>query len=275
LLKEKISELKIANNEILNLILNSVVGVDINPLAVYIARANYIMIIKELLGAKAGSITIPIFISDTIKLPTIVSTFVEDVNAYDIEVDGYHIQLPVKVATDGSRLGRVLEAIGDSLNVYQSRNIRNEAAKVLEHRVKHILSSGEFTVVSNTLDTLMTLVDKKLDTIWVFILSNVYAPIVLKEKRFDILIGNPPWIAMQYIENLNYQDFLKKQVLSYSLLESSQVKLFANIETATLFFNRCADLYLKNRGIIAFVMPRSVLTGAKFRKTVNEIGKDT
>jgi len=34
------------------------------------------------------------------------------------------------------------------------------------------------------------------------------------------------------------------------------------MEAATLFFCRSSDLYLKNEGLIAFVMPRSVLTGA-------------
>jgi hypothetical protein len=34
------------------------------------------------------------------------------------------------------------------------------------------------------------------------------------------------------------------------------------MEIATLFFCRSSDLYLNDRGIIAFVMPRSVLTGA-------------
>ncbi|MCD6211205.1 MAG: hypothetical protein J7J01_10070 [Methanophagales archaeon] len=45
------------------------------------------------------------------------------------------------------------------------------------------------------------------------------------------------------------------------------------MELATLFFCKCADLYLKREAIIAFVMPRSVLAGTihhmnfrKFRK---------
>ena len=102
-------------------------------------------------------------------------------------------------------------------------------------------------------------------------LNNVYAPIALKEAKFDILTSNPPWIAMRYIENKNYQDWLKQAVFSYQLLSTDQVELFSSMEIATLFFNYCADVYLPAKdGLIAFVMPRSVLTGAlhhvKFRK---------
>ncbi|MEM2868491.1 MAG: hypothetical protein QXR84_08450, partial [Candidatus Bathyarchaeia archaeon] len=75
-------------------------------------------------------------------------------------------------------------------------------------------------------------------------------------------------------------DFLKQQVLDYELLESDQVHLFTHMEAATLFFCRSSDLYLKNEGLIAFVMPRSVLTGAfhhvnfkKFEKPKMELLK--
>jgi len=71
-----------------------------------------------------------------------------------------------------------------------------------------------------TLDTLLKLMDKQLNEIWIYILNNIYAPVVLKEMKFDILTGNPPWIAMRYIENKNYQDWLKQNIFAYGLLSS-------------------------------------------------------
>lgn len=91
-----------------------------------------------------------------------------------------------------------------------------------------------------------------------------------KIDKYDIIIGNPPWVVMRSMKNKEYQNFLKKEVLSYHLLENKDVHLFTQIELATLFFCKCADLYLKREGIIAFVMPRSVLAGTihhiNFRK---------
>ena len=91
-----------------------------------------------------------------------------------------------------------------------------------------------------------------------------------KLDKYDIIIGNPPWVVMRSMKNKEYQNFLKKEVLSYHLLENKDVHLFTQIELATLFFCKCADLYLKREGIIAFVMPRSVLAGTihhiNFRK---------
>ncbi|MHA1686495.1 MAG: Eco57I restriction-modification methylase domain-containing protein, partial [Candidatus Heimdallarchaeaceae archaeon] len=101
----------------------------------------------------------------------------------------------------------------------------------------------------------------------------IYAPIALQTDKFDIIVGNPPWIALRYIENKDYQDFIKKEVFNYKLLDSSDVKLFTHMEMATLFFMKTADLYLRDDGVIAFVMPRSVLTGAKHHQKFQEFKK--
>lgn len=81
------------------------------------------------------------------------------------------------------------------------------------------------------------------------------------KKKVDIIIGNPPWIVMRNVKNKDYQDYLKKEVLRYELLDKDDVHLFTQIEMASLFFCKCSDVYLKNGGIIGFVMPRSVIGG--------------
>jgi SAM-dependent methyltransferase len=95
----------------------------------------------------------------------------------------------------------------------------------------------------------------------------------VKIEKYDVIIGNPPWVVMRSVKNKKYQNFLKREVIDYQLLENKDVHLFTQMELATLFFCKCADLYLERDGIIAFVMPRSVLAGTihhinfrKFRK---------
>jgi len=88
--------------------------------------------------------------------------------------------------------------------------------------------------------------------------------------KFDIIIGNPPWIVMRSIKSKKYQNFLKKEVKKYKLLSNKDSNLFTQMEMATLFYRKCANLYLKDKGVISFVMPRSVIAGTmhhiKFRK---------
>jgi hypothetical protein len=53
---------------------------------------------------------------------------------------------------------------------------------------------------------------------------------------------------------------LKKQITREYKLLSGSAENISNIELATLFFLRAADLYLKDGGTIGFVLPRSVFT---------------
>jgi methylase of polypeptide subunit release factors len=252
--------------EILDFILNGVVGVDINPLAVTIAKANYLIALGELLRI-GKSIVIPVYVSDSIKLPEIKTVYSfavnEAVQVYEITVEKHKIQIPSEIAKHRYKLGQVLSGLREALSVYKLRKNRDEAKAIFNRKASEVSSKAELEILNMTLNTLFKLVDKQLNEIWVYMLNNIYAPIALKEAKFDILASNPPWIAMRYIENKNYQDWLKQEILDYELLSSEQVHLFTNMEIATLFYNRCADFYLHDKdGIIAFVMPRSVLTGA-------------
>jgi len=247
-------------DEVLDFILNGVVGIDINPLAVTIARANYLIALGELLRL-GRSVILPVYVSDSIRLPEIKTTL-SMVQVYEVTVNGYKIQIPCEVAKDRYKLGQILNSLREALNIYRKRKGKDEAKALFNRKASELAGQAELEILNITLDTLFSLIDKQLNEIWVYMLNNTYAPIALKETKFDMLTSNPPWIAMRYIENKNYQDWLKNEVLSYGLLTSDQVHLFTNMEIATLFFDRCADIYLKDSGIIAFVMPRSTLTGA-------------
>lgn len=111
------------------------------------------------------------------------------------------------------------------------------------------------------------------DTIWAFILKNYYRPAYLRQHPFDIVAGNPPWLSYRYITDPGYQKQVKQLVFDYGLLGRKEVKLFTQMEMATLFFSLSADAYLKRGGTIAFVMPRSVLTGAKQHQRFQELLK--
>jgi len=276
---------------ILDFVLDNVVGVDINPLAVVIARANYIVALGELLQL-GKRIIVPIYVADSVRIPRVTETLTEKgkVSVYEFSVEVannkngkpkiYAIQIPKTVATQKTVLSQVIDGYKAAISAYRARRNKTEALEVLGRSHGAKLSDDELDVLDTTLNTILMLMDANLDAIWVFMLSNIYAPITLMQSKFDMVVGNPPWILLRYVENKNYQDFLKQEVLSYDLLNSSQVHQFSNMEMATCFFSRCSDLYLRDDGAIAFVMPRSVLTGAlhhvnfkRFSKPKNKLFK--
>ena len=92
-------------------------------------------------------------------------------------------------------------------------------------------------------------------------------------RQFDVIVGNPPWIAYRYLQDRTYQIEIKKLARDYELLAPAwDTKLHTQMELATLFFEHCSQVYLKTEGIIAFVMPRSVITGAKQHSAFQQRG---
>ena len=121
-------------------------------------------------------------------------------------------------------------------------------------------------ILLKNIQTLFELIIEKADSIWPYILRNMYKPITYTGKKVDIIIGNPPWIAQQAIKNESYQNFLKLESKKYDLVDSKKIHNIANLELASLFFCHCCDQYLKDTGSIAFVMPRSILIGSQHEK---------
>lgn len=272
LLNENLTKKQRLSPEILEIILENVIGVDINPLAVVIAKANYVIALGDLLKVGKRKI-IPVYVADSLKLPKMTRTILGkgDMKVYEHRIEvkndeekpkSYSILIPESIVTNKVIFGQVLDSFKISIDSYYIKKNKKEALEAFKKNLIPVLSSDEINVLNSTLSTILKLIDEGNDAIWVFMLSNICAPIILSQSKFDIIVGNPPWIAMRYVENKNYQDFLKEQIFKYNLLDSSQVYLFTQMETATLFYYRSSDLYLKDHGIIAFVMPRSVLTGA-------------
>jgi hypothetical protein len=249
--------------EAMEIILGHVMGLDVNPLAVTIARANYILALGPLIQY-SNNINIPIYNADSIRIPSAVLTMLGRNPVYDLQLDGHHIQLPATVSMDRTRLGIVTSGLRQALASYRVRHDKSESINVFKRVTSSaLLERDESDILLSTFRELMRLEDSRQDSIWVFMISNLYAPLFMKQRQFDILISNPPWIVMRSIESKSYQDFLKKQVFDYDLLEPGQVKLFTQMEMATLFFCRTCDLYLREDSEIAFLMPISVITAAE------------
>jgi hypothetical protein len=81
---------------------------------------------------------------------------------------------------------------------------------------------------------------------------------LLKTKKVDFIIGNPPWINISGIYRREYKEHLKSLARKMRILFNAESK---NTEICTIFFNQSRDMYLKKGGEIFFILPASVLNG--------------
>lgn len=253
--------------ETLHHILDSVYGADVHPLAVIIAKTNYILALGDVLRRRRDLITIPVYLADTIKLPNFVKetkmieldgAFVQQLPGYRVELDSSEIHLPQQLLQDLSAYDQAVELAKEFALQHKDRTMAPEAFRnylaAQRFQANDLLVQALFAVAQ----VLKHFIDADRDTIWAFVLKNIYKPLFFKDK-FDFIIGNPPWIAFRYMEP-GYQAFLKTQIAQDYKLLTGRGELITHMEIATLFLVRTADLYLKSGGTVAFVLPRSLFS---------------
>jgi len=243
--------------EILEAVLTQVYGVDVHPLAVITSKVNYLLALGELIQHKQKSIDIPVFLADSIKLPTF-ERLLKGVDVYRFRTNGEELVVPLSVV----KHSHIANEIFDYVKLLCERTgLPDDLETSLKKRFKNYgLDNQDCSVLVTLIEKLRHFKKLGKDTIWTYILKNIYKPIFLSQKKFDCLIGNPPWISYRYM-SADYQEFVKDQIVKkYKLLPSEKVELMTHMEFGALFFARAADLYLKKHGKIGFVMPRGVFT---------------
>lgn len=250
--------------ELLNHILENVVGIDIHPLAVIISRATYLTTLgRELLEFRDRDVIVPVYLSDSIRLPEEKIVIHGGVSAYTIEADaGKELVIPSSVALRPTISDLIIDAVKD-----YAASIAEGAPDSLElfglhlssYGLRENISEGDLQALYYTAQNMADLIKMNKDTIWGFILKNYYKPIFFTKRKFDAVVGNPSWLSYRYVKSPKYQDFLKRLIVDgYGLLDSNKAELVTQMELATLFFVRSAELYLSDDGIVSFVMPKSI-----------------
>jgi hypothetical protein len=242
---------------------DAVVGMDIHPLAVIVAKTNYILALGDLLRKRRGKIAIPIYLSNAIRLPEreAQTTLWMQLPSYRIELDGQLIHLPEKLLDQPTLYDRAIEAANEFAVQWAGRTVSESdftnylAAQYPALAADEGLARALFAIA----EAFRRFIEARRDTIWAFVLKNAYKPLFLK-GRFDLVIGNPPWLSYRYVEQPDYQKFLKEQITQTYRLLSGKAELITQMELGTLFLLRAADLYLKEGGTIAFVLPRSIFS---------------
>ena len=245
-------------------IVQTVFGIDIHPLAVLISKANYLMALGNLLSKKEGSIVIPVYMADSIVFPSpirSIATFGKDGSeeVYLYKVDNKNnLMLPKSIVNS-----RIVDGIIDSIRDFVLKMVANPSFPTKGFQTflekKFRINVEQFEILLKTTNLLVELVKNDKDTIHAFILKNVYKPSTI--GTFDILVGNPPWLSYRYIKNLERQDQVRNLIINeYDLFSTAGGRTVSNLELATLFLIVSAHTYLKNNGLVAFVMPRSVFS---------------
>jgi hypothetical protein len=259
--------------EAVELVLGSVVGFDINPLAVIAARTNYLLALGDLVR-HSKPFDIPVYFADSILAPSKLTLTSTQLNLDQVTSDNLYqyrsvvgvFGIPAEVVESG-KTGKLADLMEQSLAV------RYEPEEFAMRAMGSLGLTGAGTQESlRTLFQELTVVDERgVNGVWARILKNAVAP--LGTGTFDFVIGNPPWIQ--------WEDLAPEyRVATASLWTESGLevrgekgKRFALGKTkrdfSMLFAYFCSRMYLKaDGGVLGFLITQTVMqsgTGAVFR----------
>jgi len=258
--KEWGNKRRMPKSDILENILKNTNGIDLNPLAVLAAKANYLIAISDLLPyRRSHEIEIPVYLADSITVSR--QRVLHETILYVNTVVG-RFTFPESLVKRGL-FKRILFTIERSIKDGYSVD---ELKLFMRTQVPDI-KEEELDSLEDLYVKLQNLKRIGKDNIWVALLRNAFAPLAIGE--FDYVIGNPPWINWESLPK-QYRIETKRLWESYGLTKA-EGKGMGKVkrDMAMLFVARCFDRYVKKNGRLAFLIPFTVYktqAGAGFRK---------
>lgn len=243
-----------------------VVGIDIHPLSVQIAKTTLLLSIgKELISKEKKPIFLRVYLSNSLESPqmnaynqalNIVNLFGEE---FSIRINEKAYSLPEEVFKDLNFFDHAIDVADHIADFTKGQKACTESH--LQNIIEKNYAEFDKNLTNKFYNIYLALKnakEKREDSIWKFILQNNYKPFFLKGS-FDYIIGNPPWFTYNSIKNAKYQFMLKELADRYEVTPAKKANM-PHLEIAAIFMSHCSKYFLKREGQLAFVLPRSFLS---------------
>jgi hypothetical protein len=273
-------------------VLDSVTGIDLNPVAVTATRVNYAIALGEL--ARLGALTLPVWRADSLVVPEaspVQEEFgpIEGIRHSRLKtslVDPFAIPASMTTASHVAAL-RVL--IEQSL-VRPSE--KDPTPELLERSRQEFSSSfkvefgldgthalpvtpdefkDELQVALYLFDQVTALSVARRDGVWARLIENAYAP--LFAGKFDVIVGNPPWLTWTRLPKSwrdQSESLWRRCGLWYTPEEANDSFSFQSADIATLVFGISLERYATADGVVGLLTPAALINadpgGRAFRQ---------
>ena len=246
-------------SEVFGKLRDSVIGIDIHPVAVHLARAAYVLAARTAIqDAGYTSITVPIYMGDALQLRyRSGDLFAEreitiQVNDDDNTELAFPVSLVERPDTFDALMGDVAEYIEGGENPMLALN---------DH---HITDEHERGMLKDTIATMQRLHNEGRNHIWAYYTRNMARPVALSRSKVDVIIGNPPWINYNQTVDILRTELERHSRNTYGIWTGGRYA--SNQDVAGLFYTRSVDLYLETGGVIGMVLPHSALQAGQYSK---------
>lgn len=265
------------NRTIVDHLQDHVFGLDIHPVSIVLARITFLLALGERLAGDRGDVWVPVHLGDSIQWfqpassesDTIrIDTRGSDLTVSDHASTGALFELahvlafPLSSIDDAGTFDRLVTDLTELAKAHtDSRAKRPDPGRILR---KYAIPSGDDAeTLRETFRLLADLNADGRDSIWSYFVRNQVRPLWLsmRNRRADVLIGNPPWVSYRYM-TAGMQEQFRQFSQDRNLWHGRQ--LATQQDLVGLFIVRAAEKYLNDGGTFAFVTPLAVLSRQQY-----------
>ena len=252
-----------APEDVLSRLRDAVNGIDVHPVAVHLARAAWILAAHPAIKAATAvrldaSMSIPIYLGDALQLRFRTGDMFAErtITIQTMDEDEPELVFPVSLVERAEDF----DAFMGDVSAY----IEEGTDPFLALDENHISDPEERSAVEEAIASLQRLHDLKRDHIWAYYTRNMVRPVALSRARVDVVIGNPPWINYNQTFDILRTELENLSRNRYGIWAGGRYATHQDV--AGLFFARSVDLYLRDGGVIGFVLPHSALQAGQYSK---------
>ena len=247
------------SDEVFGKLRDSVIGIDVHPVAVHLARASWTLAARSAIQDAAGtSISVPIYLGDALQLRFRTGDMFAE-HEVRIEVGDERnsaLAFPVSLVERANDFDSLMGDVADAIERGDDPYIALED--------NGITNAAERDILGETIGTMLRLHSEGRDHIWAYYTRNLVRPVALSRSKVDVIVGNPPWLNYNQTASALRTELRSQSENLYDIWVGGRYATHQDV--AGLFFARSVDLYLKDGGVVGMVMPHSALQTGQYRK---------
>ena len=249
----------LAGEELFDRLHDAVTGIDVHPVAVHLARAAWTLAARRAIeGSDRASVSVPIYLGDSLQLRFRTGDMFA-VHEVRIEVEDEQntaLVFPISLVERAGDFDSLMSDVADA--------IEQGHDPMLALDDNGITDPAERGTLEETIDTMRRLHVEGRNHIWAYYTRNLVRPVALARSKVDVVIGNPPWLIYRNTASTLRTELETQSRNLYGIWAGGKYAAVQDI--SSLFYARCADLYLKDGGVIGMVMPHSALLTGQHSK---------
>ena len=185
--------------ETLRKLQDNIVGIDIHPVAVQLAKATWVMVAADTIKAArlenpdAEGTTAPIYLGDSMQLryDTGNLSAAQTIELRTGEVlpgkkNEVIFSIPKAFANQQADIDRLITEIATALDD------RRDAIQIIDH---YDMGERDRKAIKNVAAQMTALHGAGKNHVWAYYIRNMIRPAVIAESKVDCIVGNPPWLT--------------------------------------------------------------------------------